>query len=99
MSVKGAKRFYRVGSTHDLYAAQRKEMAMEENLWTFEIAWEVANKVGGIYTVIRSKTGVSVSELGDQYVLLGPYFEMKARTEVEEEDFPFHHPLGQAVDR
>ena len=47
----------------------------------------------------RSKTGVSVNELGDQYVLLGPYFEMKARQEIEEEDFPFHHPLGQAVDR
>lgn len=33
------------------------------------------------------------------YPLLGPYFEMKAKQEVEEEDFPFHHPLGQAVDR
>ena len=43
----------------------------------------------------RSKTGVSVNELGDQYVLLGPYVESKARQEVEEEDFPFHHPLGQ----
>ena len=57
------------------------------------------SKVGGIYTVIRSKTGVSVNELGDQYILLGPYVEMKARQEIEEEDFPFHHPLGQAVDR
>lgn len=55
--------------------------------------------MGGIYTVIRSKTGVSVNELGDQYVLLGPYVEQKARQEIEEEDFPFHHPLGQAVDR
>jgi hypothetical protein len=44
---------------------------------------------------IRSKTGVSVNELGDQYVLLGPYIEQKAKQEVEEEDFPFHHPLGQ----
>ena len=43
----------------------------------------------------RSKTGVSVNELGDQYILLGPYVEQKARQEVEEEDFPFHHPLGQ----
>jgi hypothetical protein len=56
-------------------------------------------KVGGIYTVIRSKTGVSVNELGDQYIVLGPYMESKARQEIEEEDFPFHHPLGQAVDR
>ena len=34
--------------------------------WCFECAWEVGNKVGGIYTVIRSKTGVSTNELGDQ---------------------------------
>lgn len=69
------------------------------NRWCFECAWEVANKVGGIYTVIRSKTGVSVSELGDQYVLIGPYIESKAKHEVEEEDFPPFHPLGQAVER
>ena len=50
--------------------------------------------VGGIYTVIRSKTSVSVNEMGDQYVCIGPYVEMKARAEVEEEDFPPHHPLG-----
>ena len=75
------------------------EYFANQNRWVFECAWEVANKVGGIYTVIRSKTGVSVNELGDQYILLGPYVEMKARQEIEEEDFPFHHPLGQAVDR
>jgi len=64
-----------------------------------------SHKVGGekIYYYIflqkvffhRSKTGVSVNELGDQYVLLGPYIEQKAKQEIEEEDFPFHHPLGQ----
>ena len=32
--------------------------------------------------------------MGDQYVCIGPYVEMKARAEVEEEDFPPHHPLG-----
>ena len=32
--------------------------------------------------MIRSKTGVSVNELGDQYVLLGPYKEFHARQEV-----------------
>ena len=25
----------------------------DNNIWCFECAWEVANKVGGIYTVIR----------------------------------------------
>ena len=39
--------------------------------------------VGGIYTVIRSKAGVTVEELGDQYILLGPYSEATVQTEVE----------------
>ncbi len=52
-----------------------------------------------IVILFRSKTGVSVNELGDQYVLLGPWVEWKAKQEVEEEDFPYHHPLGQAVER
>ena len=44
------------------------------------ISASVSNfQVGGIYTVIRSKTGVSVNELGDQYILLGPYKELHAR--------------------
>jgi len=54
-----------------------------QNAWFFECAWEVANKVGGIYTVIKSKSGVTVEELGDQYCLLGPYSESCVRTEVE----------------
>ena len=33
--------------------------------------------------------------MGDQYVCIGPYVEMKARAEIEEEDFPPHHPLGE----
>jgi len=98
LGAKAAKRFYRVDSQGDLsrywdYGAHFSD----NNRWCFETAWEVANKVGGIYTVIRSKTGVSVQELGDQYVLLGPYKEQHARTEVEEEEFSPAHPLGQAV--
>lgn len=42
---------------------------------------------------------MSVNELGDQYILMGPYVEFKAKQEVEEEDFPYHHPLGQAVEK
>lgn len=34
----------------------------------FECAWEVANKVGGIYTVIKTKVPVTVREFGDRYV-------------------------------
>jgi glycogen synthase len=37
----------------------------------FECAWEVANKVGGIYTVIKTKVPVTVSEYGERYCLIG----------------------------
>ena len=38
-------------------AKDRGVAAGRQNAWYFECAWEVANKVGGIYTVIRSKAG------------------------------------------
>ncbi|MEZ4900702.1 MAG: glycogen synthase [Spirosomataceae bacterium] len=49
----------------------------------FEIAWEVCNQVGGIYTVIRSKVPAMVDQWGDEYVCLGPYFPQRALTEFE----------------
>jgi glycogen synthase len=52
----------------------------------FECAWEVANKVGGIYTVIKSKVPVTVSEFGDRYTLIGPLSYKSAPMEVEAEE-------------
>ncbi|KAJ3081644.1 glycogen synthase isoform 1 [Quaeritorhiza haematococci] len=49
----------------------------------FEIAWEVANKVGGIYTVIKSKAPVTVNEYGNRYCLIGPLSYKTAPMEVE----------------
>ncbi|KAJ7575900.1 glycogen synthase [Mycena floridula] len=49
----------------------------------FECAWEVANKVGGIYTVIKTKVPVTVSEYGDRYCLIGPLSYKSAPMEVE----------------
>ncbi|ORZ06067.1 glycogen synthase [Absidia repens] len=49
----------------------------------FEIAWEVANKVGGIYTVIKTKAPVTVQEYGDRYCLIGPLSYQTAPMEVE----------------
>ena len=46
MSVKAARRFYRVDSAHDLQFLHSCESASAENRWIFEIAWEVANKGG-----------------------------------------------------
>lgn len=41
-------------------------------------------KVGGIYTVLRSKAPISTEELGDQYCALGPLREERWRLEVEQ---------------
>uniref|UniRef100_A0AC35EUW7 Glycogen [starch] synthase n=1 Tax=Panagrolaimus sp. PS1159 TaxID=55785 RepID=A0AC35EUW7_9BILA len=57
--------------------------AKAENRIVFECSWEVANKVGGIYTVLRTKAPVSTDELGDQYCMLGPYNEQQVKLEVE----------------
>jgi len=62
--------------------------------WNFEVAWEIVNKVGGIYSVIRSKA----EELGDKLCLLGPYKEHCALQEVEEMDFQKGNPLACAVE-
>jgi glycogen(starch) synthase len=40
----------------------------------FEVSWEVCNKVGGIYTVVRSKVPF-IKEHYSEYVLIGPAFE------------------------
>ncbi len=50
----------------------------------FEIAWEVCNQVGGIYTVIRTKVPSMVEKWGEDYFLLGPYFPQTAAAEFEE---------------
>uniref|UniRef100_A0A0N5AGA3 Glycogen [starch] synthase n=1 Tax=Syphacia muris TaxID=451379 RepID=A0A0N5AGA3_9BILA len=59
------------------------ETARREGRFVFECAWEVVNKVGGIYTVIRTKAAVTTDELGDQYCMLGPYNEERVKLEVE----------------
>lgn len=92
------RRFSRVESTGDLKDYfDRGDIASRENRWNFEVAWEVANKVGGIYTVIRSKAYVSTEEMGEQLCLMGPYKELCARTEMEEMEFPRGNPLLKAV--
>ncbi len=61
-----------------------------------EAAWEVVNQVGGIYTVVRSKTPDIIKKWGDNYVLLGPYMPQQAASEFEPiEDL--EGPVGQAV--
>ncbi|KAI9886996.1 MAG: glycogen synthase isoform 1 [Watsoniomyces obsoletus] len=49
----------------------------------FEISTEVANRVGGIYSVIKSKAPVTTAEYGDRYTLIGPLNRQSAAVEVE----------------
>ena len=44
----------------------------------FEASWEVCNKVGGIYTVVKSKAAQAVAQYKENYFLIGPYFASKA---------------------
>ncbi|MEA1924846.1 MAG: hypothetical protein U9M95_03160 [Candidatus Altiarchaeota archaeon] len=52
--------------------------------YLFEFSWEVCNKVGGIHTVIKSKTPETIKTYHDKYFLVGPYFPDKAVTEFQE---------------
>nr|CAG8436341.1 6992_t:CDS:2 [Entrophospora candida] len=61
----------------------------------FEIAWEVANKVGGIYTVLKTKVPVTVHEFGDRYTLIGPLVHKYAATEIESE--PVTNPYFKEI--
>ncbi len=47
------------------------------------LSTKVARKVGGIYTVLRSKAPVTVEEFGSRYACIGPYNPETAPTEFE----------------
>lgn len=40
--------------------------------YLFEVSWEVCNKIGGIYTVIASKSSFFKERLQDNYLMIGP---------------------------
>jgi glycogen(starch) synthase len=67
------------------------------NTVLFEIAWEVCNQVGGIYTVIRSKVPSVIEKWGkDNYFLIGPYFEDQAAAHFDPAT-DYSTPVGKAV--
>lgn len=55
-----------------------------DNHLLFEVATEVVHKVGGIYSVLKSKAPVTVAEYRERYTLLGPLHYDSAQIEVEE---------------
>ena len=50
----------------------------------FEASWEVCNKVGGIYTVVKSKVSPILQYFDNRYYLIGPYFADKVAGEFQE---------------
>jgi len=63
-----------------------------------EVAWEVCNQVGGIYTVIRSKLPSIVKKWGDNYCLIGPNVHPNVSVEFEPTS-DMEDVFGQAVKR
>jgi glycogen(starch) synthase len=51
--------------------------------YLFEISHEVANKSGGIYTVVSTKAATTVKEWGNRYALIGQYNPKNAAVEFE----------------
>lgn len=48
-----------------------------------EVAWEVCNQVGGIYTVIRSKAPAMVENVDGPFCMIGPYMGKNIQAELE----------------
>ncbi|MFZ6010977.1 MAG: glycosyltransferase [Bacteroidota bacterium] len=61
-----------------------------QQAYLVEVAWEVCNQVGGIYTVIRSKVPAAMDHWSGRYCLLGPYVHRNISAELE--------PLDDAED-
>lgn len=71
--------------------------SVSEKVNLFEIAWEVCNQVGGIYTVIRSKVPSVIEKWGkENYCLIGPYFEDQAAAHFDAAT-DYTTPIGKAV--
>src|SRR6059058_4719246 len=48
-----------------------------------EVAWEVCNQVGGIYTVIRSKAPAMMKNHSGNFCMVGPYVSKHIQAEIE----------------
>lgn len=58
-----------------------------QNTLLFEVATEVANRVGGIYSVLKSKAPVTAAQFKDNYTLIGPLNKATYQGEVEQLDW------------
>jgi glycogen(starch) synthase len=53
------------------------------NTYLIEVAWEVCNQVGGIYTVIRSKAPAMIDKWGNNFCMVGPFVNKHVMAELE----------------
>lgn len=63
-------------------------MKMKKADFVFESSYEVCNKVGGIYTVLKTKAPHMVQEYREGYFAIGIFNQGKARIEFEEKQAP-----------
>jgi glycogen(starch) synthase len=70
---------------------------VQTKTYLVEVAWEVCNQVGGIYTVIRSKAPVMMEKWGSNYCMVGPYVNKHVLAELESLDGSTD-VFGQAAD-
>jgi glycogen(starch) synthase len=63
--------------------AKRADKIQEHNEILLEVAWEVCNQVGGIYTVIRSKAPAMMKNHGRRYCMIGPFVSKGILAELE----------------
>ncbi len=61
-----------------------------------EVAWEVCNQVGGIYTVIRSKAPAMAEQVNGPFCLVGPYMGKSIQAELDPLD-DVEDAFGQAA--
>ena len=62
-----------------------------------EVGWEVCLQLGGIYTVLKTKSQAMKAQWGDRYCLVGPYKPEAAALEIEL--LPRKGKFGEACDR
>jgi glycogen phosphorylase/synthase len=67
-----------------------------ENSFLVEVSWEICNKVGGIYTVLRSKLKEAIANFGNNYLVIGPWLGDN-RHFIEAIDTPFLKELNERL--
>ncbi|MCF0056192.1 glycogen/starch synthase [Dyadobacter sp. CY356] len=70
---------------------------MKPNTILFEVAWEICNQIGGIYTFIKSKIPAVMDVREDNYYLLGPYFPDIARLDFKAVAVTGECPVGKTI--